>query len=478
MPRGPLTALSAEERQLTQRKLAIAMYGYSWLKPAGCSKTMLGRREEELEREEIERQMRETEMQERMAAEADEMERQAERNAEGDAAGMNDRDLDDEVPDADGEAEANDDDWRDMVSEAGEGDMGGRDLDDDIPSAADDEASDVFSDDSNPQPQSSPQRDSWTYDTRREPSTPSIDGQDVNADADAALRRIRAQARLQRQAGYQRRPGAPGSDYDVDERDAEAMALADEMLDEDEMGETSFASNRYGVHGESVAERDLDDSVPEADSGEWEHTDSDEELPISSPPRSRRHAQPHQSRTSGFGAQDDEDEEMDISYIPTTAQETAARAAARRSINAQHIARSNSPYAANPGPPAAGRTPRRQGTGVRVVSGNAALISPTVMGTSSHDRRQQSREGSAVSSSVASSGRPSSRQSSGRGGGLTGSTRRGLRSQAQRSSSQVGGSSQMQSFETPTVVPAMLLRRLARFSVKTARSRWEQVWVS
>lgn len=40
---------------LRRRKNAIAAFGYSWIRPAGCSKTMLGIREEAAEREAIER---------------------------------------------------------------------------------------------------------------------------------------------------------------------------------------------------------------------------------------------------------------------------------------------------------------------------------------------------------------------------------------------------------------------------------------
>ena len=37
---------------MRSRKQNIASFGYSWIKPAGCAKTMLGMKEEEAEREE------------------------------------------------------------------------------------------------------------------------------------------------------------------------------------------------------------------------------------------------------------------------------------------------------------------------------------------------------------------------------------------------------------------------------------------
>ncbi|KAJ5928055.1 hypothetical protein N7466_007011 [Penicillium verhagenii] len=129
-PANGLSALAMEERALRARKQNIATFGYSWIKPAGCPKTMLGMKEEEAEREEA------------LAAAA------AELNAEGlmeddmaltqgeegeEEQGM-ERDLDDEIPDADAEG---------LVEEGEEGleddqvvdeeSYMERDLDDEIP---------------------------------------------------------------------------------------------------------------------------------------------------------------------------------------------------------------------------------------------------------------------------------------------------------------------------------------------------------
>ncbi|KAF3483554.1 uncharacterized protein GIQ15_02878 [Arthroderma uncinatum] len=48
----PLATLLLEERALRLRKQNIASFGYSWIRPAGFSKTMMGIREEEMECEE------------------------------------------------------------------------------------------------------------------------------------------------------------------------------------------------------------------------------------------------------------------------------------------------------------------------------------------------------------------------------------------------------------------------------------------
>lgn len=100
-PGNSLSSLQLEERALHARKNNIASFGYSWIKPAGCSKTMLGMKEEEAEREEA------------LAAAAAEMAAAAAAAADPgldefgnpmhdqtDDTGM-ERDLDDDIPDAD-----------------------------------------------------------------------------------------------------------------------------------------------------------------------------------------------------------------------------------------------------------------------------------------------------------------------------------------------------------------------------------------
>ncbi|KAE8134053.1 Apc15p protein-domain-containing protein [Aspergillus pseudotamarii] len=153
-----LSSLVLEERALRARKNNIASFGYSWIKPAGCTKTMLGMKEEEAEREEA------------LAAAAAEMAAATTvAEAEAGAAGINgldpqhdgqddtgmERDLDDDIPDADAEGlveegeEGLEED--DVVDEEGYME---RDLDDDIPEAFPDDDDDdhQIEDDFNNQP--------------------------------------------------------------------------------------------------------------------------------------------------------------------------------------------------------------------------------------------------------------------------------------------------------------------------------------
>ncbi|KAH2988762.1 hypothetical protein KXV25_009479 [Aspergillus fumigatus] len=225
-PGNSLSSLQLEERALHARKNNIASFGYSWIKPAGCSKTMLGMKEEEAEREEA------------LAAAAAEMAAAAAAAADPgldefgnpmhdqtDDTGM-ERDLDDDIPDADADG---------LVEEGEEGleededvDEEGymeRDLDDDIPEA--------FADDDD-------ERDDEDGEENVE-DTVDFDNQ---ADLDDEI------------------PSA------ADDYEGEDMSDVVENGDEDAFG----------------MERDLDDDVPEAPENgseqeeEWQHTDTDAEF--------------------------------------------------------------------------------------------------------------------------------------------------------------------------------------------------------
>lgn len=318
-----LVALTTDERTISQRKMAIAMYGYSWLKPAGCAKTMLGRREEEVEREEVERQLREVELQERLAQEAEEQDRLARLNGMGEPE--EGRDLDEDIPDADEEEDEDLSEDEDEAVEAEEGEdeegMQG-DLDDEIPDADDQD------DDEDDEPLSPAAYDGgWVYDTRREPDTDDEDQlpPTLQPPRTGGLDATRGHGRHATIAGV--RVSMPGSEYDYDERDAED--LADAMLDEDEMFDDSIHGSGPGHPSE---ERDLDDDVPDPENDQaWEHTDT--EL---------------------------EESEMDISILPGQALQTGrissneiSQAQQPRRISGRAAAtapRSSGPWIAGPSP--------------------------------------------------------------------------------------------------------------------------------
>ncbi|ETI24540.1 hypothetical protein G647_03909 [Cladophialophora carrionii CBS 160.54] len=345
-----LLALSTDERTVSQRKMAIAMYGYSWLKPAGCAKTMLGRREEEVEREEVERQLREVELQERLALETEEQERMARAQELGEVE--EGRDLDEDIPDADDpDPDADyESEEEDGAAEEGEDEDGmemgmAADLDDEIPDADDQEAED------DDEPLSPVGADGgWVYDTRREPDTDDED--QLPQPLPPPRHRDRGHARHTTVAGV--RVPLSGSEYDYDERDAEDLANA--MLDGDDMYEADLhGPGRSTLSGD----RDLDDEVPDADDDQaWEHTDTEleeSEMDISILPQA---AQPGHGRLSGGGQ---ESPQLHPQFLPRS----SARAAAPRS---------SGPWITGPSPlPNARFTPAQRSVSTRaarIVSGN------------------------------------------------------------------------------------------------------------
>ena len=191
---------------------------------------MLGRREEEAEREEVARQLQEAEEQERMVIEGEEEERrlglaqQAAQEDAGQVVGPLDRDLDEEIPDADGGAENAEDEDE------------GVDLDDEVPDADVDRTNLTFG----------------TVNTAMDDATGVTDEVEHShlGEPGPALRNANT---------------APVQFREFEATEQEALANA--MLDEDEQG---MAGADMGAEG-----RDLDDEVPEADEEEWQHTDSD-----------------------------------------------------------------------------------------------------------------------------------------------------------------------------------------------------------
>ncbi|KIX94186.1 uncharacterized protein Z520_10213 [Fonsecaea multimorphosa CBS 102226] len=359
-----LVALSSDERTISQRKMAIAMYGYSWLKPAGCAKTMLGRREEEVEKEEVDRQLREVELQERLAQEAEEQERLARLNETGEGEmEVGERDLDEDIPDAD---EADMDGEEDGGTEEEDGDEidGGEDdeamqadLDDEIPDADDQDDEDEDEDDEPMSPDPAGADGNWVYDTRREPDT---DDEEQLPHPPPSNRHPPGRAAAGRYGRHATVAGVrltiPGSEYGYDERDAED--LADAMLAQDEI----FDDHATRSSSAAIVEHDLDDDVPEADDEQiWEHTDT--EL---------------------------DESEMDISILPgqdagpsMTGMVQAQNLRPPRSSVRMSVPRSSGPWITgpSPSPQAPGETTTRRGMharptpdaatrAARIVSGN------------------------------------------------------------------------------------------------------------
>ncbi|KAF7719235.1 Uncharacterized protein PECH_004838 [Penicillium ucsense] len=213
-----LSTLQTEERNLRARKTTIACFGSSWIRPAGCAKTMLGMKEEEAEREEALAALAAEQEAAAMAAAAEGM-TMGEGEEGGDEEGM-ERDLDDEIPDADAE-EGLVEEGEEGLEEDEEGYME-RDLDDEIPEGY---PNDGYGDESG------------------------LYAEEVDEDFD----------------------NQPDLDADVPEAE-----------DEDEEG--SELDEYEDAVEEGDITRDLDDDIPDADAdqeeeeeGEWQHTDTEDE---------------------------------------------------------------------------------------------------------------------------------------------------------------------------------------------------------
>ncbi|KAM5463983.1 hypothetical protein MauCBS54593_007159 [Microsporum audouinii] len=231
----PLSALLLEERALKLRKQNIASFGYSWIRPAGFPKTMMGIREEEMECEEgVGAGVGEGDVEEEEFMEGIEggegvgmgLDGQggAGEGEEGDA-GM-ERDLDGDIPDGDvegfGLVEEGEEGYEDEEGEFPDDEEEGmmeRDLDDDVPEALNG-GSDDDDDDDDDEEEGSEEEEEEDGDR---------DGYDDTSE-------VRTPARI-----------TPGDSH-------------------------------------MMMERDLDGSVPDAPQEtpsrqqEWEHTDSDEDV--------------------------------------------------------------------------------------------------------------------------------------------------------------------------------------------------------
>ena len=104
--RSPLALLAADEAAIAQRKAAIRNFGAYWIRPPGVGKTLQAMNEEAIEAAEQEELMRQEQGLRDMQAQqqAEELREQAAETAEqgeGGGEGEEERNLDDEIPDAD-----------------------------------------------------------------------------------------------------------------------------------------------------------------------------------------------------------------------------------------------------------------------------------------------------------------------------------------------------------------------------------------
>ncbi|AEO61908.1 hypothetical protein MYCTH_2312667 [Thermothelomyces thermophilus ATCC 42464] len=265
--RSTLGRLQAEEQLMERRRTAVANLGSTWLKPVGVSKTLFQMREEQREAEEHAEALR----REMLAQELADAEAEAAAAAAAAAAGMDGDDM--------------------MVEEGEEGDLdGGRDLDADIP---DEDAGMGFGYDGGSDDEDSSEEDEEEVEEEEEEEDEEEGdrgGSEEELSEDELERRqeiarIRAtEARMREireQSDYLQRQSDSIFDFDEEPVEEErSQMLEEEDLVRGAAYQQSGAQARLPrqVPHDMDMDADLDDDIPVAESGGYEHTDSDASL--------------------------------------------------------------------------------------------------------------------------------------------------------------------------------------------------------
>ncbi|KFA68693.1 hypothetical protein S40285_02619 [Stachybotrys chlorohalonatus IBT 40285] len=223
--RSPLARLAADENYLLRRRANVQNFGCGWLKPPGIPKTLHQIREEKREQEEHQEAMRREQLAQELA--------DAETGGMPEDGMMDDVQLD-----------------------------GAQDLDDDIPDAEDEFGVGAGDDDEDDEEEQD------ANESTSEEEYEEAEGEERQNDLMAA--RLRMTDDAFREALV--RGNADGDDVYGDEADLEELDQTN-ILEEDD-----FAVDNMDDGMGLDMDADLDDDIPEADSGGYEHTDSDAEI--------------------------------------------------------------------------------------------------------------------------------------------------------------------------------------------------------
>lgn len=283
-----LHALARDEALTVVRKTSIQNYGNSWLRPAGVAKTMLGQREEAAEREEVERQMREQEEMEEDGMRQDALRAQMEGeqvagDGDGDEEGPDlQRDLDDDIPDADADGQAGHED--DFENHNSDGELN---PDDEVPDGGDMFEDEFESDDVGQEEEADTSFASEIEGARLEDGSA---GAIANRSAGVRRASYAGNARHARIPDSVSQQVSPNSQSQVTRRrqqpEQETMANAMRARDELLLAPNLEPAQSISEAGDDAdLAEDLDNDIPEAslhdsEDGEddWQHTDTELEL--------------------------------------------------------------------------------------------------------------------------------------------------------------------------------------------------------
>ncbi|KAI1656185.1 Apc15p protein-domain-containing protein [Daldinia decipiens] len=242
--RSPLARLRADEQNLERRRLNVANFGNAWLKPPGIPKTLHQLREERREAEEHQEALRREQL--------------AQELAEAEAAGVN-------AVDAGLDAQGDDGVMDDVQLD------GARDLDEDIPEADADFGIGSDDEDEDEEDEEDSDDDDEDEDDSEDDDDDDDDDEDPEQRAAHAQQQLMAQRMRQADDAF-RESGVRGRDsnyYGVDDEvDDEDQA---QMIEEDDLV-------GHGDGADMDMDADLDDDIPEAEDGGYEHTDSEADM--------------------------------------------------------------------------------------------------------------------------------------------------------------------------------------------------------
>ncbi|KAK1772558.1 Apc15p protein-domain-containing protein [Phialemonium atrogriseum] len=259
--RSALARLRADEAYMERRRLNVSNFGATWLKPPGVVKSLFQMREERREQEEHAEALR----REQLALELAE--------AEAEAAGAGALGLDDDDEEGLEGGEAMDED---VVG-------GGRDLDDDIPDADEggfgfDGASDDDDEEEGEDDDDDDDGDGGVYGGHGTGAAQQRRAQQRElANRLATVRAAEDRARERMVRGQDVGSDIYGGEEELDNEDPS------QMLEEDDLVHMSHHHQHEVEPGMDLdMDADLDDDIPEAESGVYEHTDTEAELGSSS----------------------------------------------------------------------------------------------------------------------------------------------------------------------------------------------------
>ena len=287
--RSSLARLRADEANMERRKLNVSNFGATWLKPPGVAKSLFQMREERREQEEHAEAMRREQLAQELAeAEAAGAAAVAARldGEEAGEAGMTTTTGDlgamDGVVDLDVELDPMDED---MVG------GGERDLDDDIPDAddgvfgadGDDDDDDEDDDEDEDEDEDEEDESDSLAESGMGVGAGQSDGAGVLQNRRAEQRELASRMATVRAAEDRAREQVlrgqgPGSDIYGGEEELDDQDQA-QMLEEEDLVDSSRLRHGGVEPGMDMdMDANLDDDIPEAESDRYEHTDTEAEL--------------------------------------------------------------------------------------------------------------------------------------------------------------------------------------------------------